>query len=195
MTDITQFAEYRDFRQALLELALVSHAPIQGYNLAPAENGKGERWRYRDTRPPIAHLGSHMPKGGDTQVPRGTDIDRPRRADGKEEREAWFASYQRRTVGYFTIEFTRCHDRLLDSGDELACQARLKALAKDCRDTVIAWKRAPMPVGQEPLSRADPNWKRFVAESTLDAGVLANRYDVTRQRIYQIRAAYRIEAA
>ena len=54
-------------------------------------------------------------------------------------------------------------------------------------------RRAPIPSGQEP-EYGSPQWKRYIAESREDAGVLAARFSVTRRYINMVRCDYR-EAA
>lgn len=51
-------------------------------------------------------------------------------------------------------------------------------------------RRAPLPVGMEP-AYGSPQWKRYIGESTEDAGQLATRFHCTRRYINQIRAQYR----
>lgn len=176
---------FRELRQAVAELSLISHAPTQSYQLAPPEDRAAtpDRWRKSDRLAPVAHLGSHRPKDGDTQAPRGSDVDRPPRDAEHDERIAWAESYQRKTPDYFRDQLEKCHT-----------EARLIALRDECRAVLLAWKRQPMPAGQEPASRADPNWKRWVAESKLDIGEIARRFDCSRRHVYKIRQDYR-EAA
>lgn len=195
MNELRFHPAYGELCQAIAELSLVSHAPTQSYQLAPPEDREATppRWRVNNRRGPVPHLGSHHAKGGDTMEPRGGDRDKPRFpgpkasakliAEYREDYASWLASYQRKTPDYFRLEVKKCEtvERLVELRDE-------------CRAVVVAWKRAPLPVGQEPLSVKDPNWKRWVAESDLDGGTIARRFSVSRQYVHQIRKEYR-EAA
>jgi hypothetical protein len=123
---------------------------------------------------PTARDTSEEPGG---RRPGGSDSDRPNRSASHDERHSWQDSYQRKTVQHF-------RDRLV----KLTSVAELEALREEIRDVVTAWKRAPMPKGQEPLSRADPGWKRYIAECGRDSGDLARQYGVKRRYINKIKA-------
>ena len=70
-------------------------------------------------------------------------------------------------------------------------------LLSEALATLDAWQRTPIPKGKEP-EYGSPQWKRYIAESDEDAGVLASRYwnpttqkNVTRRYINMIRKQYR----
>lgn len=171
----------RELRQLVAELSLVSHAPIQGYDFAPSEVGRGQRNRTSDRKAPIPHLGAHRPKDGDTRTPRGGDLERKPRApkgprvegDAQSEKAwdeyeaelaAWRACYHRRTPTYFKNQLERCET-----------EYRLRLLVDEARETLEAWRRTPIPQGQEPQP-GDPQWKRYIAESKESAESLAARF-------------------
>lgn len=178
-------------RQALAELELVSHAPIQGYNYAPPAEGRKERWRTRavcvrcrnrglrtcEHQEPVPHLGQHSGKSGDTKAPMGTDRERPH---GLDEAKSLRESYHGKTLAYFRAKRAR-------NGDS-------DALLAEIRETTEAWLVVKIPKGQPPAI-TDPQWKRYIAESPEGSGVLATRFSVTREYIRQVRRAYRGEAA
>jgi hypothetical protein len=195
-----------EIRTLLVRLEMISHAPIQGYEFAPGDVGRGQRNRTSDRKPPVPHLGAHRPKGGDTKVPRGSDVERRPRAprsprvegddrsqkawdDFEDDLAAWKACYHRRTVSYFR----RRLDRYVSDGE-------LRQIQTELEETVTAWRRTPIPKGQEP-EYGSAQWKRYIAESNEDAGTLASRYwnpatqkPVTRRYINKVRQQYR-EAA
>lgn len=160
-------------RQALAELELVSHAPIQGYNFAPSENGRGDRWRKSDHKAPIPHLGQHSQKGGDSSIPRGSDVEHPDRHDPLE-LDAWRTSYHRRTIGYFLVQ-------LEERGESPVILAEI-------RETTKAWRVMQVPKGQPP-DYGTAQWKRYIFESKEDSGVLATRFNCTRRYINMVRQA------
>lgn len=185
-----------EIRTLLGRLELVSHAPIQGYDFAPSEVGRGQRNRTSDRKPPIPHLGSHRPKDGDTKAPRGADVEhRPRaprapRVEGdaqsekrwdefEDELAAWKACYHRRTVRYFRRRLERC-----------VSDGELRQIRLELEETIAAWSRTPIPLGQEP-EFGSAQWKRYVAESPADAGTLATRFFCTRRYINKVRQAMR----
>lgn len=59
----------------------------------------------------------------------------------------------------------------------------------EAREALELARRAPIPAGQEP-EYGSPQWKRFIAESSVDAGELARRFNVTRRYINMIRQQY-----
>lgn len=196
----TDLAIYADLRRLLGELSLISHAPIQGYEFVSPKIGSGKRNRLSDRRPPVPHLGPHRPKGGDTKTPRGTDVEyRPRapkspRIEGdarsqklwdefEEDLAAWKSCYHRRTVSYFQSRI----ERAVSEGD-------LRRICGEIEETIKSWRVMPIPPGQPP-ALGDAQWKRWVAESREDPGVLATRFSVTRRYINKIRQAWREEAA
>lgn len=94
--------------------------------------------------------------------------------------EALKASYHWRTVAHYRQRLRNI------SRDEEA----LRPVLAEIRETVKAWRQAPIPQGQEP-EFGSPQWKRYVAESPLDGGELARKFNVTRQYISQVRRGYR----
>lgn len=164
-----------ELRKIVQRLALVSHAPIQGYNLAPSENGRGERWRSRDTRPPIPHLGSHMPKGGDTQEPRG-EVDW--RGDKTPE-------YRQKSHLYFQRTITRWERSayLYTAGD-------LASLLGEAEDALTAWLKTPVVAGVE-LERGSFRWFCAIADDDRPIDKIKEHYSVGKSTIYRYRAKYR----
>ena len=88
---------FRDIRQALLELELVSHAPTKNYD------GKSRPSTDED-------MGGKRPPGSDGEHPNRRDI---------HEWSAWLDSYHRRTVGYF-------RDLLAEEGASEALLAEIR---------------------------------------------------------------------
>ena len=155
-------------RTALAELELISHAPTKNFDPSP-----------RDT--------SEEPSG---RRPPGGDRDRPPRNATTEERDAWRDSYQAKTVEHFRRELEVTIAKAATASDDATdfLNRRLNAILTEIKETTEAWKKAPMGDGQEPLSRADPRWKRYIAWSDRDTGDLARQYGVTRRYIQKIRA-------
>lgn len=121
-------------------------------------------------------IGGKRPPGSDREMPNRRDMD---------EMTAFLASYHRRTPEYFRQELDRC-----------STVERLEELVVEAREALDAWRRAPIPPGQEP-EYGSPQWKRFIAESSEDAGTLASRYwnpttgrQITRQYIHKVRRDY-----
>jgi hypothetical protein len=74
--------------------------------------------------------------------------------------------------------------------------ARARVL-QEAREALELARKTPLPVGQEP-EVGSPQWKRYIAESDEDAGVLARRFwsprtekHVTRRYINMVRQQYR----
>lgn len=99
--------------------------------------------------------------------------------DWKGDREE---GYGLKSAEYFKRRMSWTHSEVVLSG-----------LVVEARAAVEAWTRLPLVEGQEP-EFGSPQWKRWVAESRLDGGELARKFNVTRQYIAQVRKAYR-EAA
>jgi hypothetical protein len=156
-----------ELRGLVAKLSLISHAPIGAYG--------------RQTRGSGEDIGGKPPRGGEVDRPRKPSKDAS--ADDweayHEEHAAWKVSYQRHTPSYFAAELERCET-----------EARLVELRDEAEASLKAWRRGPMPVGQEPLSCADPNWKRWVGETSLSAGEIARKFDVSRQYVWRIKRAY-----
>lgn len=190
--DLAFHPAVREVRQAIAELSLISHVSGTSYDAKLAHDTTDD-------------IGGKRPPGSDQEFkPRApkaprephehADEDEWRIYDQElagwriemeaydEELESWRACYQRKTPDYFRRELEKC------DADE-----RLIALRDECRGVVQAWRRAPLPSGQEP-EYGSPQWKRWVGESREDAGDLARRFGLTRRRINQIRHEYRVAA-
>ena len=158
---------FRDFRQAVAELTLISHT-------------SGVSHEGRTSRSTDDAIGGRRPPGG--------DVDRPRRpkpgasaADMNEyydALESWKESYLRRTPAYFISEFDKCRTT-----------ARLIELTEEARRTIEAWKITPLPSGDEP-EFGSSQWKRYVGASTRSIGDLARQFHVSRQYIIKIQRDY-----
>ena len=187
----------QQLRQALAELAMISHAPTPDYDFSPSEAASRSRWRTSDRRPPVAYAGPHAAHDGGTRIPRGVDGEhRPRApksgipdeessdkvrnawAAYQVELEDWRACYMRRTPEFYQREIDRAQS-----------DWRRKRIIEEIKADTQSWLRAPMPI-DEPLSLADPQWKRWIAASKLNNGDLARKYNVTRQYISLVRRAY-----
>lgn len=116
-------------------------------------------------------IGGKRPPGGDQEHPKTA-----------EERSDYRTSYQLKSASDF-------RHRLKTAHSEHAKQAILN----EARETLAAWKRAPLPTGQDPQF-GSPQWKRWVASSDLSAATIAHRFNVSRQYVHRIRRQYR-EAA
>ena len=113
-------------RQALAELAMISHAPTPNYDFSSSEAASRSRWRTSDRRPPVAYAGPHAAHDGGTRIPRGVDGERRPRApktgipdeeSSDKVRNAWAAyqvelddrksCYMRRTPAWYVREIAR----------------------------------------------------------------------------------------
>lgn len=189
----------------LARLELVSHAPIQGYEFAPSDVGRGQRNRTSDRKPPIPHLGAHRSKDGDTKTPRGSDAEyRPRAPrsprvlgdqrsekawdEFEDELAAWKACYHRRTVWYFRRRLDARDGRGLPrelSGGELA------QIRRELEETIEAWHRTPpMPAGV-PLERFSFEWKCMVADDQRPVDAVKEIYSIGRATVFRYRSKYR----
>ena len=166
-------SDLSELRTTIIRISLISHAPVQQYDSDGGAHDTSE------------DIGGKRPPGTDQDRPRhpGPNADPKRLAEYRDDYAAWLNSYQRKTPAYFI-------DRL---GHDPSTQ-RIKELLAEARAVLEAWQRQPIPGGQEP-EYGSPQWKRYVANSPLDAGVLASRFNLTRQRIYQLRKEYREDAA
>lgn len=70
--------------------------------------------------------------------------------------------------------------------------AHLSAILEDAQRALEAWKRQPAPSGEPEYGT--PQWKRWVAESSLSSSEIARKFSVSGQYIRRIRSLYR-EAA
>lgn len=122
-------------------------------------------------------------------------------SEWEDERDAWRASYHRRTPAYFRDELERRMIRVaaIDGGRIVVDAADLRAIVRDllteATETLERWERQRIPVGQPPASRADSQWKRYIGESHENTQALADRYKVTARYIQMIRRAYRPETS
>jgi hypothetical protein len=160
-----------EIRRALAELELVSHAPIGAYGRQAHDTTDSTGGR----RPPGSDA-EFRPRKPSTPFREGDAASEKVWSEYEEELLAWEACYHRRTVDYY---------RRREPSD---------ALLIDIRRTVEAWRRQRIPPGQAP-ARADPQWKRYIAESNEDGGELARKFGVTRQYIHQVRKAYRLQSS
>lgn len=157
-----------ELRQLIAELSLISHTSGVSYD------GKMSR----DTSESI---GGRRPTGGDREPkPFRPKSGAPEKEwdDWEEELADWEACYQRRTPDYFRREAER------------RGVGALEALVVEARETLEAWRRTPIPAGQEP-AYGSAQWKRYIADSKEDAGVLATRFSCTRRYINMVRRQYR----
>jgi hypothetical protein len=115
-------------------------------------------------------IGGRRPPGSNREHPRKRDV---------QEFQDFLACYQRRTPEYFRSQARRCRT-----------VQQLEALVVEARGVVEAWRRMPIPQGQEP-EYGTPQWKRFVAESSLSHAELARRFHVTPSYIAKVRRAMR----
>jgi hypothetical protein len=166
----------RELREAIGRLELISHGPTMSFD--PTS---------RDT--------SEEPGG---RKPGRSDVDRPGRTASNDEKQAWFDSYHRKTPTYFNHRRQMVFNALgadapeWESPDlfEVAQQHAahgLETLRDECLDVLNAWRKRPLVNGQAP-AKADPEWKRYIAESGRDSGDLAREYGVTRRYINRIKA-------
>lgn len=164
----------RDYRIVLSVFARVDPPLVYGLRRqlaalelvshAPTRNYEGE-----GALSTAEDIGGRCPTGGDQELLGNATSD---------ERAAFRESHYRRTVLYFRREIGRA--RTVDD---------LVGLRSEVEAAVEAWRRAPLPGGQEP-EYGSPQWKRWIAESNEDAGRLADRFNLTRRRINQIRQEY-----
>lgn len=64
----------------------------------------------------------------------------------------------------------------------------LQAILEDAQRTLVAYRRAAPPVDP---TLDDPQWKRFVSESSKPSNKLAEQYGVSTRYINKVRAQYR----
>lgn len=131
--------------------------------LSTVSHANGIDYEPRGARDTSESIGGRRPPGSDREFP-GDDYD------------AWLVSYQRRTTEYFARE-----------ADRVRSEEALVRLAALARETVESWRRAPLPVGGEPASMADPQWKRWVVESDWSVAQVVNRYGCSRQYVHRLR--------
>ena len=177
--------QLHELRQTIQRIGMISHAPTRNYD------GRTRRSTDED-------IGGKKPPGTDREYkprrPKTPLIDTDPQSvkawrDYEDELEAWEACYQRKTVDYFLRRLDGCYT-----------PQAVETLLREARATLEAWQRTPIPLGQEP-EYGSPQWKRYIAESSEDAGTLASRYwnprtgrQITRQYIHKIRKQYRVSA-
>lgn len=168
----TLIAEYRDLVQ---KLSLISHVTSVNYEGKIARDTSEATGGRRPTGSDIE------PKPRRPKSPRIVGNIASEKAWDEYEIDlaAWEACYHRRGVDYFVRRFAAC-----------STDGMLRDLIGEARDTLAAWKRTPIPKGQPP-ALGDPQWKRWVAESSLQTGDLARMFSVSRQYIQKIRRGYR----
>jgi hypothetical protein len=113
----------------------------------------------------------------------GSDEDiggkRPGEPTGLRMMEDYQVGYALKSPEYFQREIGRART-----------EKRLRELLSEAQAALEAWQRTPIPAGQDP-EYGSPQWKRWIAESSLDGGTLARRFNITRQYVHQIRRGYR----
>lgn len=158
-----------DILRIVQRIALMSHAPIQGYNFAPSEVGRGQRWRTSDARPPVAHLGQHQAKRGGGSPP-GGEIDR--RGDAAPEfRQKSHVYLQRR------LARARTDDQLRD-------------VLEEAKQILGDWMRTPSVAGVEP-ERGSFAWKVQIANDERDDRAILAVYSISRSSLWRYRQKYR----
>lgn len=159
----------RELRRIILKLSLKSHAPIQGYEFAPSEVGRGDRWRKSDRRAPVPHLGQHQAKSGGTRMPRG-GIDR--QGDRTPE-------YRQKSHAYFEQRLKR-----------IQTLEGLRALLKEAEEALEAWTRTPQVAGVDP-ERESFYWKCAIADDKRPMEDILRQYSVSRATVFRYRLKYR----
>lgn len=161
--------------QAAIEIAIANHGPIpvNPVSMSISEAKRVERWRVRGDRPPVPHAGRHHTHAAGSRLPASD----PTRRDDRE------PDHRQKSQHYFASRLTwweRDEYRMygVPELEELRDEA---VLARE------DWRRRPLVNGKAP-AKADPEWKRFIAESEKPSGDLAKEYGVSRQYINKIRA-------
>lgn len=129
----------------------------------------------------ILELKSHVPAAqiGKSVHDSTDDIGGKRPTGGIDRRDDREPDSILKSADYFRRKRTRCRsDNDIDR------------LITEITAVLDAWRRMPVPPGQPPAP-GDPQWKRWVAESKKDAGELARLFNISRQRVHQIRKQYR----
>lgn len=174
-----------ELRKVVQRLALISHAEIQGYNFAPSEVGRGDRWRRSNRKPPIPHLGQHQGKSGDTKAP-GGDVDHY---------GDFQVGFRQKSHLYFDRQLARLLKREKATKDDLA------ALVFEAEQTLEDWRKTPVYQGPEPIERGSFRWKCLIADyggASLADGDVQRINDlyalgktIHRSTIYRYRAQFR----
>lgn len=135
-------------------------AELELVSHAPTKNYDGPSRRSTDES-----IGGKRPPGSDHEHPDRRDID---------EWGAWMDSYHRRTVDHYRARLASC------------VPEDHPVILAEIQQTIRAWRTAPVPLGHEP-DYGTPQWKRYIAASTEDAGVLAKRFHCSRRWINMVR--------
>jgi hypothetical protein len=121
---------------------------------------------------PAANVGQSAKSADD-------DIGGRRPSGGIDRKDDFQTDFALKSADYFRRCLARCRT-----------ERAITELLIEAKATIEAWMHTPIPPGQEP-EYGSPQWKRWIAESSEDAGTLARRFNCTRQYIYQIRRGYR----
>lgn len=70
-------------------------------------------------------------------------------------------------------------------------ESALRAILKDAKESLEAWKRRPAPRDVGHPMPGDMDWKRWVGESSLSASEIARKCSVSGAYVRKIRAQYR----
>ncbi len=198
-----------DLRTTIARIGLVSHASTQRYDSdvihgGGSPGGGRPSGTDRDTpgrrpRPPATPADDATDETWAWFWSRQAEYERELAA-WQDERDAWLASYHRRTPAYFRDELERRMIRVADieDGRIVVDAADLRAIVRDllteATEVLESWERQRIPPGQPP-ARADPQWRRYIGESNEPTQRLADRYGVTARYIQMIRRAYRPETS
>lgn len=160
-----------ELRQLVAELALVSHASSQSYDVVrPGDDvpPTPARWRVSNRRPPAPHLGPHRPKTGGSRTPTGA----PARGEDHPD-------YRQKSAEYFEQKLLNCWG-----------PTDIRELLTEAQEALIAWRKTPVVPGMEP-ERGTFRWKCMVADDrngTVEQ--IAKRHSVNRRTLFRYRARY-----
>ena len=96
--------------------------------------------------------------------------------DRKDDREPDFAL---KSADHYRRRLARAHT-----------EGIVLVILRDARATLRAYTHTPLPTGDGP-QYGDAMWKRWVAESPASNAEIARIYNVSREYVRQVRAAYR----
>lgn len=124
---------------------------------------------------------SHVPAANMGRSSRSADDDiggrRP--SGGVVAKDDFAQEFALKSAEHFRRRLMRCHT-----------PQAVTMLLDEARKCLESWKRMPIPDGQPP-EFGSPQWKRYIAESVEDPGMLATRFHCTRRYINKIRQGYR----
>lgn len=170
-----------ELRRVVQRLTLVSHAPAQTGNLAPPPEDlkRPRRWRDKDEKPPVPHLGAHGTFAADSSIPRGN-------IDFKGDKTP---EYRQKSHVYFQqrLDTMATAEREFGSAD-------LSKLLTEAQEALEAWQKTPLVAGVRP-AMSDPRWKYWAANCGHSTTELVRWYGCTRQYISQVRKEYGEEDA